>query len=520
VQESTATHVIVRLFALGRKRQDKFSHELRELAQTGTSAHIYVGLIGRSALIGTGFSQLIVIGIGGILAVNGYMTAGLLIAFIGLLLRIGDGVAQLSVSIPMFLPAVAARKRLDEFLAQNVASPENANAVSVGRLSGEIVFDDIVFGYDRENPILKNVSFSIRAGEAVAFVGPSGSGKSTVISLLLRVRRPDAGRILLDAHPLGDIAEESLRDNMSVVPQNAILFEATVRDNILVGRPDASEHDLMEAARAAHIHETVIAKPDGYDTIVSVSGGALSGGERQRVATARALLRDAPILLLDEATSALDPASEQVVNQSIARRVGRHTVVSVTHRLSSIVDFDRIFVMDGGRLVESGRHAELLEKRGLYCDLWEKQNGINLDIENGAPSVSAERLALIPFLSGCSMKTLSDLASLFVVEVFREGSDVFRQGDDGDKFYIVAHGRLEVRMNHPDEGEIVVATLVDGDVFGELALVKNQPRAATIRVVGDSWCLSLPRQHFLALLKTEDAVRANIAAAIAKFETK
>ena len=292
----------------------------------------------------------------------------------------------------------------------------------------------------------------------------------------------------------------------------------SVRDNILVGRPDSTEQEIVEAARAAHIHDTVMSKPDRYDMIVSVTGGALSGGERQRVATARALLRDAPILLLDEATSALDPASEQVVNQSIARRVGRNTVVSVTHRLSSITEFDRIFVMDGGRLVESGRHEELLAKRGLYCDLWEKQNGINLDIENGAPSVSAERLALIPFLSGCSAKTLADLASMFVVEAFREGSDVFRQGDNGDKFYIVARGRLEVRMDRPSEGEVVVATLVDGDFFGELALVKNQPRAATIHVVSDSWCLSLPRQHFLALLKTEEAVRANIVAAIAKID--
>lgn len=518
VQENTATHAVIRLFGLGTSRNRDFEERLSTLREVGANAHMFVGLVGRTAFIGTGLSQLVVIGVGGYLAAQGYMTTGMLIAFVGLLLRIGDGVGQVTVAVPLLMPAVTARDRLDALLAEEVPLVEDPDAEPVGRLQGAIRFDHVTFAYTPGNPILKDLSFEIEPGQAVAFVGPSGCGKSTVMALLLRIYRPQKGQVLFDGIPSNLITEESLRANTSVVPQQAILFDATIRDNILVGDPDASEDDVIDAAKAANVHHAILAKPEGYYTRVSASGGKLSGGERQRIATARAFLRDAPIMLLDEATSALDPASEEVVNKSVSRLAGRKTIAAVTHRLASAVNFDQIFVMKDGRIVERGTHRELLALDGLYRQLWDKQQGINLDGEEGKPVVTAERLAKVPFLAQCQKQTLEELAGLFVVEQHREGTDVFHQGDPGEKFYIVAHGRLEVVVEDTRGNANAVATLVDGDFFGELALVKNQPRAATIRAVTDSWCLVLARQHFHKLLSAEPTVKDSISAAIARIQ--
>ena len=515
VQENTATHAVIRLFGLGALRHRDFQERLSTMRDAGASAHMFVGLVGRTAFIGTALSQLVVIGVGGYLAAEGFMTTGMLIAFVGLLLRIGDGVGQLTMSVPLLMPAVTSRERLDDLLAESVPMVEDPDAEPVGRLKGAIRFDNVTFGYNPDHPILRNLSLSIEPGQAVAFVGPSGSGKSTVMALLLRAYRPQEGQVLFDGIPSNLITEQSLRANTSVVPQQAILFDATVRDNILVGDPDASEAQIVEAAKAANVHAAVMAKPDGYDTRVSATGGKLSGGERQRIATARAFLRDAPIMLLDEATSALDPASEEVVNKSVSSLAGKKTIAAVTHRLASAVNFDRIFVLKDGLLVEQGTHKELLAQGGLYKDLWDKQQGMSLDAEAGKPVVTAERLALVPFLSQCRKETLEELAGLFVVERHREGTHVFHQGDAGDKFYIVVHGRLEVVLDR-DGTETVATTLVDGDFFGELALVKNQPRAAGIRAVTDSWCLVLSRQHFLSLLSSEPTVRDSISDAVTR----
>jgi ATP-binding cassette subfamily B protein len=517
-QESATTHAVVRMFGLGEHRLAKFFERLNALETVGPTAHMFTGLVGRTAFIGTGLSQLVVIGVGAIMTIHGYMTTGLLIAFVSLLLRIGDGVSQLSLAIPMILPALTSRERIDAFLNQPVPILEEPGARSMERLTGAVAFYNVTFGYAADTPVLKSLSVTINPGESAAFVGPSGSGKSTVMALLTRVYRPQSGHVMLDGVPIENIKEASLRANMSIVLQAPILFDATIRDNILFGRPESTEAEMIEAAKAAGIHNTIMQKPDGYDTRVSATGGALSGGERQRIATARALLRDAPILLLDEATSALDPASEEIVNRSIAKLAGDKTIVSITHRLASAVNFDRIFVLEKGVLAESGTHQELLAKGGLYASLWQKQHGFSLEVEDGRPSVTAERLALVSFLSQCRHKTLEELARLFLVEHIREGSYVFRQGDDGDRFYIVAHGRLEARIVDAAGQEKVVATLLDGDFFGELALVRNQPRAASIKAVNDSWCLALPRQHFMTLLQSEKTVRDSIAEAVARIQ--
>ncbi|MCA1909387.1 MAG: ATP-binding cassette domain-containing protein, partial [Magnetospirillum sp.] len=446
IQESLATLPVIRLFHLARRREHDFAAHLRRLDQTGGRAYLFGGLVARTAILGTGITQLVVVGAGAVLAVNGQMTAGLLIAFIGLLMGIAEAVGMLTTAIPLLITAQQAHARIQAFLDETVPDQQAPDAQAVERLRGEITFDAVRFGYDDGNTILNGLSFSIRPGQRVALVGPSGCGKSTALSLLMRFALPQAGQVLLDGIPVSRIREDCLRANVGVVLQNALLFDASIRDNILAGRPDATENEMIKAAQAAGIHDSILAKPMGYDTPVSPASGALSGGERQRIAVARALIRRCPILLLDEATSALDPASEQVVNDSVAALAPACTVVSVTHRLASVVDYDLILVLKDGQLAQSGRHADLLAQGGLYADLWTRQQGmaISAPAEGQSQLITPDRLALIPFLSECSRQTLEELSDLFVLSHFAEGQYVFHHGDPGEHFYVIARGCVQV----------------------------------------------------------------------------
>ena len=229
---------------------------------------------------------------------------------------------------------------------------------------------NVSFGYDgSSDAAVRDVSLNIRGGTTVALVGRSGAGKSTMINLVPRLFDVDQGRILIDGQDVRDITVASLRDNVSLVSQDVTLFDDTIRMNIALGRLDASEVEIEVAAKAAAAHEFIMAQPDGYDTEIGDRGLRLSGGQRQRLALARAILKDAPILLLDEATSALDTESEELVQQALARFTKNRTTIVIAHRLSTVQNADVICVMDAGSIVETGRHAELLAKGGIYARL-------------------------------------------------------------------------------------------------------------------------------------------------------
>jgi len=514
IQESLATLPVIRLFHLAQRRERAFGTHLDRLDQTGSHAYLFGGLVARTAILGTGITQLVVVSAGAVLAVNGQMTAGLLIAFVGLLMGIAEAVGMLTTAIPLMISAQQAHCRIQSFLDEDIPSPQTEDAIRLDQLNGEIVFDNVCFGYDPAHPILNGLGFTIRPGSRVALVGPSGCGKSTALSLLMRFAPAQSGQVLLDGVPIGNIAEESLRAHIAVVLQNALLFDASIRDNILAGNPDATDDGIIAAARAAGIHDAILAKPLGYDTPVSPAAGALSGGERQRIAVARALIRRAPILLLDEATSALDPASEHVVNDSVAALAPECTVVSVTHRLASVVDYDLILVLKDGRLVESGRHDSLVAQGGLYTQLWTRQQGMATAAAiDGQSLITPDRLALIPFLSECSRQTLEELSELFVASHFTEGQYVFHHGDPGEHFYVIARGCVQVLVPDGDNMQ-VVNTLRDGDFFGEIALLRDVPRTASIVAWADTWCLSLSSQQFLRIMQTEPELHARVNAAV------
>jgi ATP-binding cassette subfamily B protein len=250
------------------------------------------------------------------------------------------------------------------------------NAVDLKVEKGQIEFKNVSFYYYQTRKVISRLNLTIKPREKIALVGPSGAGKSTIIKLILRQHDITSGKIFVDNQNIGRVRQESLWQNISLVPQEPVLFHRTLMENIQYGKPDATKKEVLEAARRAHCHEFISGFPDGYNTFVGERGIKLSGGERQRVAIARAILRNAPILLLDEATSSLDSESEHLIQDALAALMEGKTVVVIAHGLSTIMKMDRIVVIDGGQMVEQGTHAQLLKKKkGLYHRLWKFQAG-------------------------------------------------------------------------------------------------------------------------------------------------
>jgi ATP-binding cassette, subfamily B, multidrug efflux pump len=257
---------------------------------------------------------------------------------------------------------------------------DKPDAVALVVPRGEIVFDDVRFHYGKQKGVLEKLDLTIRPGEKVGVVGRSGAGKSTLVNLLLRFYDIEGGRLMIDGQNIADVTQESLRAHIGVVTQDTSLLHRSVRDNILYGRPDATEEMMMEAARRAEALDFIAGLSDpegrkGFDAHVGERGVKLSGGQRQRIAIARVMLKDAPILILDEATSALDSEVEAAIQENLYRLMEGKTVIAIAHRLSTIAAMDRLVVMDKGQVVEDGTHDELIASGGLYAHLWNRQSG-------------------------------------------------------------------------------------------------------------------------------------------------
>ncbi len=258
-------------------------------------------------------------------------------------------------------------------LPHGVADTKDAKQLIVKNSS--ITFTDVSFHFHTNRPILSRLDLSIAAGQRIALVGPSGAGKSTITRLLLRLYDIQEGSIEIDGQDIAKVTQDSLRDAIAFVPQEPVLFHRSLMDNIRYGRRDASDEEVVEAAKQAHCHEFISGLADGYNTFVGERGVKLSGGERQRVAIARAILKNAPILVLDEATSSLDSESEHLIQDALATLMQNKTVLVIAHRLSTIMKMDRIIVLEGGTVVADGTHDELLSQGGLYHKLWSIQAG-------------------------------------------------------------------------------------------------------------------------------------------------
>lgn len=310
---------------------------------------------------------------GTVLHVRGQATVGEIVSFMGFATLL---IGRLEGAIAFVSHMVFVAPRIEELfqvLDARSSVPEAPNAVDIGRAQGQVAFEGVGFAYPGGQPILRDVSFSASPGKTIALVGQTGAGKSTAMALLQRLWDPVEGRITLDGHDLRAVSLESLRRNIGVVFQESMLFSRTIRENLLVGRPDATQEQIEDACRQAEAHEFIIRQPQGYDTVVGERGSNLSGGQRQRLAIARALLKNAPVLVLDEATSALDSESERHVQAALEALMQGRTTIVIAHRLSTIEKAGRIVVLDRGRIAEIGNHRELLEKNGIYAKLYNIQ---------------------------------------------------------------------------------------------------------------------------------------------------
>ncbi|MGE0256331.1 MAG: ATP-binding cassette domain-containing protein, partial [Alphaproteobacteria bacterium] len=345
-------------------------------ALRAAQAHVRARASLASVVIGLAFGAVaVILWVGGRDVLAGRLTGGDLAAFVFYAVVVASATGALSEIAGELQRAAGAAERLLELLAlrPTIAAPAApaAPAPLPAPLRGEVAFAGVTFAYPArpDRPALDTLSFTVAPGERVALVGPSGAGKTTVFELLLRFRDPQAGVVTLDGVDIRDLDPRALRAAFALVPQEPAIFSGTLAENIRYGRPDADDRDVAAAAEAAAVAEFAAKLPDGLATVVGERGVRLSGGQRQRVAIARAVLRDAPVLLLDEATSALDAESERAVQQALARLMDGRTSLVIAHRLATVAGADRILVLDDGRLVAQGRHAELVAGGGLYARL-------------------------------------------------------------------------------------------------------------------------------------------------------
>jgi ABC-type multidrug transport system fused ATPase/permease subunit len=503
LQETIAAHDLIkgyggeeRSLAAYRVRLDRQLNTAYRLVMTGAGLQASVGVM-------SAIAQIEVLCLGGYLVMKGHLSLGTLLAAISLAPAVMQPVNQLSQTTQSAQAASGSMARIRELLDQ---PPEIADREGAGVLEGprnDIVLEEVTLAYGHGRPSLDSVSLRIPIGSHVAFVGPSGAGKTSVLNLLLRFWEPTAGRVLIDGVDARDVTLHSLRGAFGVILQDTFVFNTTVRANIAFGRPDASDEDIVAAARAAQLHEFIVALPAGYETVLGDRGARMSGGQRQRLAIARALLRDPAVLILDEATSALDARTEADVRRSLAVAGEGRTVISVTHRLMSVTDADRIFVLAGGRLVEAGHHDDLLAAGGLYRQLWDEQRGAT-PLEAGpgpAGAPPAEALAQVPLLADVPPEALRELTRVATQERYGPGTEVGAPGTPMGRLLVVLEGELELVGEDDGDGVVPTRRFEPGDFLGELALVREQLFPATLRAATPVRLLTLSRPDFLAVAK-------------------
>jgi ABC-type multidrug transport system fused ATPase/permease subunit len=314
----------------------------------------------------TSLGGVIVVGFGGFLALQSQLSVTDVVGFLLYLALFYAPITGLAQLMESAQHALAGAERVIEILDAPNSITNTPNAKPIGKAEGRISFENVCFSYIKDVTVLENVSFEIKPGQMVAFVGATGVGKTTLSQLISRFYDPASGRVCLDGRDLKDITLESLRRNISLVLQDTFLFNGTIEENIAFAKPDTTFEEIVKAARTARIHDDIMQMPDQYQTQIGERGVKLSGGQKQRVAIARAVLCQAPVLVLDEATASVDVHTEEQIQQAINEIAGTRTIVTIAHRLTTIRNADVIYVFEKGRIVQSGSHDELMEKDGLY----------------------------------------------------------------------------------------------------------------------------------------------------------
>ena len=375
IEENVGGMRVVQAFANEDHERELFAGDNARYRQTKLEAYRLMATGMSLSYVSMRFTQLVVMIAGSYLVLHDQLTEG---GFVSFLLLVGvffRPVEKINAILEIYPKGIAGFKRYTELLDTEPDVVDAPNAVTVSGLRGDIRYEDVSFGYGPHKSVLARVNLDIHAGETVAFVGPSGAGKTTITSLLPRFYEPDSGRILIDGRDTREMTLASLRREIGIVQQDVFLFAGSIRENIAYGRLDATEADIMEAARRARLDLVIANMPDGLDTIIGERGVKLSGGQKQRLAIARMFVKNPPILILDEATSALDSETERAIQQALTELSKGRTTLVIAHRLATVQHADRIVVIDETGIAEQGTHADLVARDGLYRRLHDAQFG-------------------------------------------------------------------------------------------------------------------------------------------------
>ena len=374
VQETMTSMPVVQAFTQEDQERQRFAKATDESLMADLKKMRLSRTLRRAVQVVIASGTALVIWYGARRALAGEVTPGDLIVFAAYLKDLYNPIGGFSELVTDFIGAVVGSERIAAIMKADNTVKDSPQAITAPPFEGAVTFEDVTFGYKPGNPVLQNLSFTVKPGQTVALVGSSGTGKSTIVNLLLRFFDPWEGRILIDGQDLRRFKLESLRRQMSVVLQESILFRRTIGENIAYGKPHARFEEIVAAAKAAQTHSFIMKLPHGYDTLVSERGVNLSGGQRQLIALARAILRNAPILILDEPVTGLDAITESQLNATLVRLIEGRTTFVIAHRLSTIQKADVILVIDEGKVVERGTHAELLANSHLYSHLYSLQS--------------------------------------------------------------------------------------------------------------------------------------------------
>jgi len=383
IQEVLSSIRVVKAYAREEYEQTRLEEQSLESVEIALHARSLKARLAPLVAILVAVGTSMVLWFGARMVLDGSLSAGALIVFILYLNKMYKPMQELSKMTDSWSKAEVGYERIREVLDTAGEVQEVPGARTAPRLKGAIEFDQVNFSYTRESPVLRDVSFRIEPGQVAALVGPTGAGKTTIISLIPRFYDPTSGVVRIDGSDVRRFRTESLRQQMSFVLQETLLFHAPVWNNIAYGKPGASRAEILRAAELANAHEFIEKMPQGYDTLIGERGVTLSGGQRQRVAIARAIIRDTPILILDEPSTGLDAGAEKLVFEALDRLMEGRTSIVIAHRLSTIRRAGVIFVVKDGTISERGKHDELVKAGGLYADLYELQFGAEAQLAEG-----------------------------------------------------------------------------------------------------------------------------------------
>ncbi|MFF6015693.1 ABC transporter ATP-binding protein [Lysinibacillus fusiformis] len=372
IEEMITGAEVLTLFGKEQQSIDTFHQQNENLRNSAQRAEITSGLLGPINNFMNNLGLAIVIGTGALLAVKGLVTVGIIAAFVTYTRQFFRPLNQLSNLLNTFQSAIAGAERVFEIIDEPSEVADRPQAIEASSLKGDVVFKQVSFSYEQGKPVLQNINFQAKAGETIALVGPTGSGKTTIINLLTRFYDVDQGEILIDGHHIEHYKMSTIRQRVGVVLQDTYLFSGTIRENIRFGKLDATDEEVVDAAKIANAHHFIKYLPTQYDTPVQAGGANLSQGQRQLIAIARAILENADILILDEATSSVDTQTEVDIQKGLQNLMQGRTSFVIAHRLKTIENADQILVIQQGEIIEQGNHQELMEQQGMYRQLQQK----------------------------------------------------------------------------------------------------------------------------------------------------